>query len=94
MHGFVSKLPENFQLKTVGRSKDQGGNALVHVQATGGPERAGFHLRRAELVLAEASGMIVRVEIVADDGLGNVQRIRFVDKGTHPVYSTVYQKPW
>ena len=94
MHGFVSKLPENFQLKTVGRSKDQGGNALVHVQATGGPERAGFHLRRAEIVLAEASGMIVRVEIVADDGLGNVQRIRFVDKGTHPVYSTVYQKPW
>jgi hypothetical protein len=94
MHSFVSKLPETFQLKTIGRSKDQGGNALVHVQATGGPERAGFHLRRAEIVVAEASGMIVRVDIDADDGLGEVQRIRFVDLGTQPVYDTVYQKPW
>jgi len=94
MQSFVSKLPEVFQLKTIGRSEDDNGNSLVHVQATGGPERAGFHLRSAEIVVAEASGMIVRVDVVADDGLGDVQRIRFVDLGTHPVYDTVYQKPW
>lgn len=94
MRAFVSRLPEAFQLRTVKRTTDARGRVLVHIEATGGPARPGFHLQRAEVVCDEVTGAIVELGVVADDGLGSSHRLHFVDEGPQPVYESVYSKPW
>ena len=94
MRAFVSRLPEAFQLRTVKRSTDAQGRMLVHIEATGGSARPGFHLQRAEVLCDEVTGAIVQLGVEADDGLGSSHRLRFVDEGPQPVYESVYAKPW
>lgn len=94
MRAFVSRLTEAFQLRTVKRTTDARGRVLVHIEATGGPSRPGFRLKRAEVICDEVSGGIVELGVEADDGLGSSHRLHFVDQGPQPVYESVYTKPW
>lgn len=94
VHSFVTQLPREFHLKTRSRIVDATGQKLLHIEATGGPDRPGFHLHRADLYCCEATGCIVRLEVQADDGLGRVQRLNFVDQGAIQVDSSIYRRPW
>lgn len=94
VHSFVSKLPDQFTLETKARVTDTSGQKLLHVVATGGPSRQGFHLHRADLWCCEKTGCIVRLEVRADDGLGRIQQLNFVDQGPMPVDASIYDRPW
>ncbi len=94
VHKVVQQLPRDFVLHSEGRTEDGGGNSLVHVEATGGPHRPGFHLHRADLWCDEGTGMIVRLEVEADDGFGRLQRISFEHQGIVAVDTSIYDRPW
>lgn len=94
VHQVVQQLPHDFVLHAKGRSTDASGRRLVHVEATGGPQRTGFHLHRADLWCDEVTGMIVRLEVEADDGLGRCQRLSFEHQGVVAVDTAVYERPW
>jgi hypothetical protein len=94
VHRMVQQLPHDFALRAEGRTVDAEQRQLVHVEATGGPRRPGFRLHRADLWCDEATGMIVKLEVEADDGLGRAQRLSFQDLGTVSVSPTIYERPW
>lgn len=94
VHRFVTEMPREFHLKTCGRIVDEDGQKLLHIEATGGPKRPGFHLQRADLNCCEQTGCIVRLEVQADDGLGRTQRLNFVDQGALAVDGSIYKRPW
>ncbi len=94
VHQVVQQLPRDFTLRAEGRVTDETGRSLVHVAATGGPQRQGFCLHRADLWCDEGTGRIVRLEVEADDGLGRLQRLSFRDQGVVAVESSTYDRPW
>lgn len=94
VHKVVQQLPQDFVLRSEGRTTDPTGRTLVHVEATGGPDRPGFHLHRADLWCDEATGMIVRLEVEADDGFGRSQRLAFEHQGVVAVDTAIYNRPW
>ncbi|MGE3172215.1 MAG: hypothetical protein AB7O97_06265 [Planctomycetota bacterium] len=94
VHDVVRQLPQDFQLRTTEVVDDQEGHSLVHVEATGGPHRPGFHLHRADVFCDQTSGMIVRLEVEADDGLGRLQRFTFHHQGSADIDASIYERPW
>jgi len=93
VHALVENLPNNFELRTVGRERDAAGRSVLRIQAVGEPRRMDVKLRRADLLVEESTGMITRVEVEAE---GREQQIRFVFEyqGEVQVAADGYKRPF
>jgi hypothetical protein len=93
VHALVENLPSTFELRTVGRERDAAGRSVLHIQAVGEPRRPGVKLKRADLLVDEATGMITRVEVefAGPRGRGH---FGFEYLGVVQLDPAAYRRPW
>lgn len=94
VHALVARLPDSFELRTVGRERAEDGAWLLRIEAHGEPRRQDLELKRAEIWCDEATGMITRVLVEAEGRRGFRRRIAFEYQGTVELGANGYSKPW
>ncbi|HEX5053972.1 MAG TPA: hypothetical protein VFZ65_19495 [Planctomycetota bacterium] len=90
----VKKLPEDFDLRVVGREVDAAGRSLLRIETSRPVSSAHAHLRSAWLLCDEESGMITRLEIESDLARGMSRRLHLEYLGEEPAGLVDYKRPW
>jgi len=93
VHELVRRLPEDFDLRVVGREAGAGGGTALRIAAT---VRAGARpkLREAWLLCDEETGMVTHIEVRADSMLGYERRLLMDYLGEEPPGLVDYRRPW
>jgi len=94
LHSLVEKLPAGFNMRVVDRSVDSDGRQLLHIKAgrrrRGGP----IKVRRVELVVDEATGMIKKLDAHVFMGRGGPRHVVIEYRGQPEPGSVDYSRPW
>lgn len=61
VHDLVRKLPDDFELRVVGRERDAAGRSLLRLEANRRQDTTALRLRTAWLLCDEATGMVTRL---------------------------------
>jgi hypothetical protein len=93
VQALVERLPQSFELRTVGRERGADGRQLLRIDAVGTPRRPDIQLRQASLWCDEDTGMIARIELEAEGKRGR-HRFTFESVGVVDVAPDLYQRPW
>lgn len=93
VHELVEKLPNDFDLRVVGRETGTDGRSLLRIEAT---RRAGAKgkLKSAWLLCDEASGMVTRIEAEVDMGAGFGRKFTLQYLGEESPGLVDYKRPW
>ena len=94
VHALVEKLPGKFVLRTVARETNADGRRQLRIRAKRRRGRGPAKLRRAELLVDEATGMVTHYEIEMRVGPRMVRRVEMEYLGEATPGTVDYKKPW
>lgn len=95
VHDLVRRLPEDFELKMVGRERGADGRRLLRIEATRERDgRRGAVLGDAWLLCDEETGMVTHLQVEATMRSGFRRALTFAFRGEAPAGTVDYRKPW
>lgn len=93
LQALMQRLPEGFELATVGTDAGEHGERLQHIRAVQLPDHMQERVKSVELWCDEDSGMVTRIEIDTTPPRRGSRSIVLQYQGTVEVDATIYQKP-
>lgn len=93
VHALVRRLPEDCELRVVGRETGADGRPQLRIEATRRSGDARASLRSAWLLCDEATGMVTRIEIDAGAAAGG-RRLSLDYLGEQPAGLAAFGRPW
>ncbi|MEO6595981.1 MAG: hypothetical protein ABIP94_14615 [Planctomycetota bacterium] len=94
VHGLVRRLPDEADLRLVGRETDASGRSLLHIEAMRRPMARGVDQRTTSLWCDEVTGMVECLEVEVDMEGGAMRWLRFEYLGEEPAGLVDYKRPW
>lgn len=92
VHALVRRLPEDCELRVVGREDGAAGRPQLRIEATRRHGDARAPLRSAWLLCDEGTGMVTRIEI--DGGAAGGRRLSLDYLGEQPAGLAAFGRPW
>lgn len=94
VHELVQRLPEDCDVRVVGRETDARGRTLLRVEASQKRKSVWVKTRSARLDVDEPSGMVVSLEAEVQFAGGATRRLTIEYLGELPAGSVDYRRPW
>lgn len=95
VHDLVQRLPQDCELRVVGREQDAAGRSVLRIEASRKLPLAKARLGKSELLVDEATGMIVRLAAEVDFARAGIHRSVLLEYlGEEPTGLVDFGRPW
>ncbi|MCU0865313.1 MAG: hypothetical protein MUC36_16140 [Planctomycetes bacterium] len=95
VHDLVRRLPQDCELRVVGREQDAAGRSVLRIEASRKRPLAKARLGKSELLVDEATGMIVRFAAEVDFARAGIHRSVLLEYlGEEPPGLVDFGRPW
>jgi hypothetical protein len=95
VHDLVRRLPQDSELRVVGREQDAAGRSVLRIEASRKRPLARARLGKSELLVDEATGMVVRLSAEVDFARAGIHRSVLLEYlGEEPPGLVDFGRPW